>query len=121
MLLAMLRTGWHAILECNFTVYMFSVVSVTSQLERQLAEMEAVMRASDSRGQDQLRGLEKNNKLLNSEKDCLAGVSCVGSCLPPRHLNDFITANSRYIVVSAVAVFRLVDKLLLRHLQIVHF
>ena len=79
--LEVLRTGRRSVLVHNFTVYMSSVDPVTSQLERQLAEMDAVMRASDSRGQEQLRGLEKNNKLLNSEKDCLQGVSHVGSPL----------------------------------------
>jgi len=56
-------------------------VSAVNQLERQLTEMDTMMRAADTRSQEQLKVLEKNNKLLKTEKDSLREVGarhCMG-------------------------------------------
>ncbi|KAK2191931.1 hypothetical protein NP493_42g06006 [Ridgeia piscesae] len=45
--------------------------AAVNQLERQLTEMDTMMRAADTRSQEQLKVLEKNNKLLKTEKDSL--------------------------------------------------
>jgi len=56
-------------------------VSAVNQLERQLTEMDTMMRAADTRSQEQLKVLEKNNKLLKTEKDSLREVGA-RHCMP---------------------------------------
>jgi len=50
-------------------------------MERQLTEMDTMMRAADTRSQEQMKVLEKNNKLLKTEKDSLREVGA-RHCMP---------------------------------------